>query len=259
MTGTAGRRRRRRARRRRPAARARPARRPGARRAPPAARRRERDHPGQRRARPPSPRRRGSRRTRAACRGPAASSAAATSSNDRHFAPPGRPCPGAPDPPGQLGGSRSAASIRYHTTVPANRDAIWPSSVRLAVACGSEHQHDAVGGEVEQAAAGEPGGRRWRELRREVQPAFTHPAPRTSKSGGTAGAAPAPVFRTRRASAHGTAPERSGAARATAPRGHPRTTYIAYAGRGHGVACVRCGRSGAEGPLPPPRRATHDA
>ena len=96
------------------------------------------------------------------------------------------PAQGAPDPPGQLLGVavRRVDPVPDHRAGEPGRDLAEQRG--LAVACGSEHQHDAVRGEVEQAAAGEPGGRRWRELRREVQPAFTHPAPRTSKSGGTA-------------------------------------------------------------------------
>ena len=92
-----------------------------------------------------------------------------------------------------------------------------------------------VRGEVEQAAAGEPGGRRWRELRREVQPAFTHPAPRTSKSGGTAWrrACSSLPHVPREATRNGVGAYARG--HAATPRGLPVLRTCAYAGRGHGV------------------------
>ena len=60
-----------------------------------------------------------------------------------------------------------------------------------------------------------------------------HPAPRSR--GARPGAAPAPVFRTRRARRHGTASERSACACRDATRSLPVLRTCAYAGRGHGV------------------------
>ena len=143
----------------------------------------------------------------------------------------------AADPPGQLGGVavRRVDPVPHDGAGEPRRD--LAQQRRLAVPGGGEHQHDAVGGQVEQTSAGQPRGRGRRELRREVQPALTHPAPRTSTSGDVAvchASSGAPrASRVRR----GTAQERSGPRSRAATRWWPglRTSAYAARGRGHGL------------------------
>ena len=141
---------------------------------------------------------------------PAASSAAATSSNDRHAAParPTRPS-ARPIRPASSPGSRSAASIRYQTTVPANRDAICPSSVVLPCPAGASTSTTRCAARSSRRLRASPagaGGANFAERSSRPSPTL-HPAPRSR------GARPArhacsgrPTRRTRR---HGTASERS--------------------------------------------------
>ena len=201
----------------------------------PQARRRERDHPGHallgRRARD------GVEvvedEQQVATRGVAALPRRRRTTGSR---PPGRPCPARarsawPAPRGRGPPRRSGTTRRCRGT--ATRSGPAASSCR---ARRGEHQHDAVGGQVEQTSAGQPRRRGRRELRREVQPALTHPAPRTFDLGGR-GRVPRQL-RCPRASRvrRGTAQERSGPRSRAATRWWPVLRSSAYAarGRGHG-------------------------
>ena len=247
MSGTAGRRRRRRAPRRRPAGPPRRARRPGARRAPPAASAGPARSSAPGPAPPPTPRRRGSRRTRAACRDPRRRALnRAPRPRRRTTGTPPPPAPTRPSArpirPASSPGSRSAASIRYQTTVPGNRDAICPSSVVLPCPAGASASTTRCAPRSSRRPRASPagaGGANFAERSSRPSPTL-HPAPRSR--GTRPLATPRPASR---ATHEGDTGRRRSLAPGgmVAPRGRrDQYAHLRMPVEVNASACVRCGR-----------------